>query len=180
MNARCHHQNSVDRQIQSLSFASYMAYKHWTGGNWTRLWVLTRICEDNTCFQTTPCRAFNVLRRFEPVSGGKIPIARLICHSWVNRLLQDYTPPDSHGMCWHSFSPHTETEMLSFWWNFNHWLHRKLSFWQLSVQPVMKISSKWRHFCFSAVSQLILHSQQFDWNTKTIIKNPQKHHHVYS
>ena len=43
----------------------------------------------------------------------------------------------------------TETEMLSFWWNFNHWLHRKLSFWQLSVQPVMKISSKWRHFCFS-------------------------------
>ena len=23
----------------------------------------------------------------------------------------------------------TETEMLSFWWNFNHWLHRKLSFW---------------------------------------------------
>ena len=39
--------------------------------------------------------------------------------------------------------------MLSFWWNFNHWLHRKLSFWQLSVQPVMKISSKWRHFCFS-------------------------------
>ena len=44
---------------------------------------------------------------------------------------------------------HTETEILSFWWNFNHWLHRKLSFWQLSVQPVMKISSKWRHFCFS-------------------------------
>ena len=43
----------------------------------------------------------------------------------------------------------TETEMLSFWWNFNHWLHRKLSFWQLSVQPVIKISSKWRHFCFS-------------------------------
>ena len=45
----------------------------------------------------------------------------------------------------------TETEMLSFWWNFNHWLHRKLSFWQLSVQPVIKISSKWRHFCFSVM-----------------------------
>ena len=41
--------------------------------------------------------------------------------------------------------------MLSFWWNFNHWLHRKLSFWQLSVQPVIKISSKWRHFCFSGI-----------------------------
>ena len=30
--------------------------------------------------------------------------------------------------------------------NFNHWLHWKLSFWQLPVQPVIKISSKWRHF----------------------------------
>ena len=26
-----------------------------------------------------------------------------------------------------------------------HWLHRKLSSWQLSLQPVMKISSKWWH-----------------------------------
>ena len=36
----------------------------------------------------------------------------------------------------------TETKMSSFWRNFHHWLHRKLSFWQLSVQPVMKIISK--------------------------------------
>ena len=43
----------------------------------------------------------------------------------------------------------TETEMSSFWWKFRHWLHRKLSKWQLPVQPVMKISSKWRHFRFS-------------------------------
>ena len=33
---------------------------------------------------------------------------------------------------------YTEPEMSSFWRNFHHWLHRKLSFWQLSVQPVMK------------------------------------------
>ena len=39
--------------------------------------------------------------------------------------------------------------MLSFWWNFHHWLHWKLSSWQLPVQPVMKISSKWQHFRFS-------------------------------
>ena len=52
---------------------------------------------------------------------------------------------------------YTETEMLSFWWNFNHWLHRKLSFWQLSVQPVMKISSKWRHFCFSVCVSKLQH-----------------------
>ena len=45
----------------------------------------------------------------------------------------------------------TETKMSSFWWNFHHWLHRKLSFWQLLVQPVMKISSKWRHFRFSVL-----------------------------
>ena len=37
----------------------------------------------------------------------------------------------------------------SFWQNFNHWLHWKLSFEKLPVQPVMKISSKWRHFYFS-------------------------------
>ena len=46
-------------------------------------------------------------------------------------------------------STYTETEMSSFWWNFHHWLHWKLSKWQLPVQPVMKISSKWRHFRFS-------------------------------
>ena len=42
----------------------------------------------------------------------------------------------------------TEPEM-PFWRNFHHWLHRKLSKWQLSVQPMIKISSKW-HFRFSA------------------------------
>ena len=35
---------------------------------------------------------------------------------------------------------------LPFWWYFHHWLHCKLSFWQLTVQSVMKISSK-RHHC---------------------------------
>ena len=43
----------------------------------------------------------------------------------------------------------TETKMSSFWRNFHHWLHWKLSFWQLPVQPVMNISSKWRLFRFS-------------------------------
>ena len=47
----------------------------------------------------------------------------------------------------------TETEMSSFWWNFHHWLHWKLSKWQLPVQPVIKISSKWQHFRFSEVAQ---------------------------
>ena len=34
----------------------------------------------------------------------------------------------------------TETEMLSFWRNCHHWLHWKLSIWQLPVQPVVKVS----------------------------------------
>ena len=42
----------------------------------------------------------------------------------------------------------TKTKMSSFW-NFHHWLHWKLSFWQLSVQPVMIILWKWRHFRFN-------------------------------
>ena len=42
----------------------------------------------------------------------------------------------------------TKTEMLSFWQNFNHWLHQKLARWQLPVQPVIKIPSKWRQLCF--------------------------------
>ena len=41
--------------------------------------------------------------------------------------------------------------MLSFWWNFHHWLHRKLSKLQLPVQPVMKIASKWWHFHFGVM-----------------------------
>ena len=42
---------------------------------------------------------------------------------------------------WLHSGDYTETEMSSFWWNFHHWLHWKLSKWQLLVQPVMKISS---------------------------------------
>ena len=36
-----------------------------------------------------------------------------------------------------------------FWQNFHHWLHWKMPKWQLSVQPVMKISAKWQHYHFS-------------------------------
>ena len=49
---------------------------------------------------------------------------------------------------------YTETEML-FWWHFHHWLHWKLSFWQLPVQPVMKILSKW-HFRFSVCYWILI------------------------
>ena len=47
------------------------------------------------------------------------------------------------------FMMSTETEMSSFWLDFHHWLHGKLSKWQHSVHPVTTISSKWQHFRLS-------------------------------
>ena len=47
----------------------------------------------------------------------------------------------------------TEAEKLSFWLNFHHWLHWKLSKWQLPVQPVIKILSKWQHFHFCVIDE---------------------------
>ena len=38
-----------------------------------------------------------------------------------------------------SGSCQNDNEMLLYWWNFCHWLHRKLSKWQLPMQPVRKI-----------------------------------------
>ena len=50
---------------------------------------------------------------------------------------------------------HAETKLLSFLRYFCHWLHRKLSKWQLSVQPVTKMSSKWRHFHSTCSSERV-------------------------
>ena len=44
----------------------------------------------------------------------------------------------------------TGTEMLLFWLTFHHRLHRKLSFWQLSVESMTNIISKWLYIRFSA------------------------------
>ena len=43
----------------------------------------------------------------------------------------------------------TEANILSFWWYFHLWLHWKLSFRQLPVQSVKKMSSKRRHNNFN-------------------------------
>ena len=49
----------------------------------------------------------------------------------------------------------TEMEMLSFWWNFHHWLHWKLSFWwQLPVQPVIKKIIKMTTFWFQWMTDI--------------------------
>ena len=54
----------------------------------------------------------------------------------------------------------TETEM-SFWRNFHQWLLWNLSFWQLSMQPVIETSSKWRHFRFN---------ESVGWNHLSLLK----------
>ena len=68
-------------------------------------------------------------------------------------------------------SLNTETKMSSFWQNFHHWLHRKLSFWQLSVQPVNKISSKWQHFCSIEYVLITWHQMEHKLISKTNINN---------
>ena len=50
---------------------------------------------------------------------------------------------------------HTETEMSKFWRNAHYRLHGKLSKWQLSVLPLMKMSPKWRHIRFNAGQSLL-------------------------
>ena len=52
-------------------------------------------------------------------------------------------------MSWHGNTIHNSEMDDSFSWNFHQWLHWKLSFWQLPMQPLMKISSKWWYFHFS-------------------------------
>ena len=54
---------------------------------------------------------------------------------------------------------------MSFWWNFYHRLHRKLSKWQLPVQPMMKISSKWQYFRFSTGADRYTHSNDVIMST---------------
>ena len=70
-------------------------------------------------------------------------------HQWLE---QDRHLPGMHTkllLHWNAKVTITETKMSSFWQNFHHWLHWKLSFWQLPMQPLMKVSSKWQHFHFS-------------------------------
>ena len=62
-------------------------------------------------------------------------------------LLVPYVMRCHHDNCQFWVNVITETKM-SFWRDFRHWEHWKLLFWQLSVLPVTKISSKW-HFSLS-------------------------------
>ena len=70
-----------------------------------------------------------------------------------------------------------------FWRNFHHWLHWKLSFRQLQVQPVMKISSKWWHFHFNVLVRIVEYStlsaifiHNIIWDARKLFGNVRKIH----
>ena len=80
-------------------------------------------------------------------------------------------------LCWCHASrllviwPYIETKMLSFWRDLLHWLHWKLSKWQLQVQLMTKMS-KWQHFYFSIKPRMfnitgyrneVIKSVEFHW-----------------
>ena len=89
------------------------------------------------------------------IGNCRLPKWRPFCPGRDELSVQSVMIPDKWNRWENMYSLilFTETKMSSFWRNFNHWLHWKLSFWQLPVQPVMKISSKWRHFRFSVIAQ---------------------------
>ena len=53
----------------------------------------------------------------------------------------------------------TEMKYYHFDKNFYHWLHRKLFFWQLTVQA-KNVSSKW-HFCYKILKSTEINSGEF-------------------
>ena len=61
----------------------------------------------------------------------------------------------------HLVYSYIKIEILLCWWNFHYWLHWKLSWWQLPLLPVMKITSMWQHFYFSLRLSPILKSARW-------------------
>ena len=78
-------------------------------------------------------------------------------------------------------SPCAETKM-SIWWNFHHWLHRKLLFWQLLVQPVSKIFIKMATFLFQRIrkSAYVRNASSICTNTRLIFALIPAHYYDYA
>ena len=68
--------------------------------------------------------------------------------NWGNCFIISVPHVQVSAIVLHSYTKTLQWKYRHFDKIFHHWLHWKLSEWQLPLQPVMKISSKW-HFCFS-------------------------------
>ena len=76
--------------------------------------------------------------------GTSVVALLLMEKCWTNsRGVGDLMPWRHVTSFW--YLNYTETKMVWLWWNFHHWQRHKLSKWQLPVQLLTKISSKWRH-----------------------------------
>ena len=64
------------------------------------------------------------------------------------QMVANVTTVNARFTCSKDVCHFTGTDMLLVCRNVCHWLYPKLSFWQLPVQPMTNISSKWRHFGF--------------------------------
>ena len=86
---------------------------------------------------------------------GKITILR-VCLQWnyfaIQTMIWQILICWLIEMHWYWYRLHTALKCKG---NFWHWLHPKLSKWQVSVQPVMKMSSKWC-FHFSVCRHLVI------------------------
>ena len=70
------------------------------------------------------------------------PVNMSLLKTWQNHQNLCNFTDYPHIFSWRYVS---EMAILSFWRNIRHWLHRKLSFWQLPVRAVTQISWMW-HF----------------------------------
>ena len=90
--------------------------------------------------------------------GGKILAQGLyciwsvvrVCCTFVSAVVCAVLCYTGTLLFWDSTVYHWNRYVVIFWQNFHHWMHRKLSFWKLSVQPMMKISSN-DNICVSAL-----------------------------
>ena len=71
------------------------------------------------------------------------------CHQYIN--IHNFMSANTEDQFYHhKRNTISEMKMLLFWQHFHHWLQWKLSKWQLPLQPVMKIISKWHSLYVTA------------------------------
>ena len=121
-------------------------------------------CENNKSMKYAGYKS-SVIYRYEVYAKWYDTFTQLF-NSWVsgcNYISNNHLIITNLGKVWHKnllkshYTKYTEIKMSPFWWNLYHWLHLKLSIWQLQpkLQPVIKISSKWQYFHFNVYQEIL-------------------------